>query len=480
VVARLPQVFAALWGGRIDRAKAWVFADHLDSSCTLSAQQISAICAQLVPAAPGLSTGELAARLLRAIIAIDPDHARRRYTRAVREREVISYLDRDGTVTISAHRLPPREAAAATERLRTLAKAVKRAGHPGRVPQIQADLFCGLLNGRYQGYTHEQIIAELLVDATAGDEQVERKPERGPEREAGWEEGSGANERAGDSAVAAPRSEPVSAGSGESGVASGARAGVEIRVGLGTLLGLDDQPGEIPGLGPVLAPIARRLVTTQTRGARWRFAVTDPEGYLLLAGAVRSRPTGSGGGRSEGGIVEVHVPADLLERLSVQPADAGAWAGIVADIATQYRNRNRLLAALDHKPRDRFPDAALARHIEVRDRTCTFPYCRCPAHDCQLDHTTDHAHGGPTTSTNLGPGCTRHHPYKHRNGWRLRQPRPGHFEWTSPLGRIYRTRGQPITPPLPPPRPPRTPRSDNNARPPPTPPAPDLDDGPPS
>jgi hypothetical protein len=178
VVTRLPLVFAALWAGRIDRAKAWVFADHLDPGCTLSQRQIEAICAQLVPLAGCLSTGELAARLLRAIIAIDPEHARRRYTRAVREREVISYLDREGTVTISAHRLSSDEAAAATERLGALAKAAKRAGHPGRLPQIQADLFCGLLNGRYHNQTQPEIIADLLAQARGDDDQTDHADQR--------------------------------------------------------------------------------------------------------------------------------------------------------------------------------------------------------------------------------------------------------------------------------------------------------------
>lgn len=438
VVARLPRVFQALWAGRIDRAKAWVFADHLDSlTCTLTEHQIDAICAQLVPIAPGLTTGELAARLLRAIIAVDPDHARRRYTRAVREREVISYLDRDGTVTISAHRLAPDEAAAATERLGALAKAAKRAGHPGRLTQIQADLFCGLLNGRYHHHSHDEIIADLLAQAGGDNDQGDRP-------------------------------DPRSAGGGRSaasGGSSSARAGVEIRVGLATLLGLDDHPAEIPGLGPVLAPIARDLVMAQASGARWRFAVVDPGGYLLLAGAIRRRPTGGPAGRSAGGIVEIHVPAELLDRLSRDIAD-GRWAGVVADIADQYRDRHRLLAALDRDPGGRFAHAALARHIEVRDRTCTFMGCRCAARHCDLDHTIDHAHGGATTSTNPGPGCGRHHPYKHKLGWLLRQSRPGHFTWTSPLGRTYHTRGQPIMPPLPPSAP-RTGISGATPRPPP-------------
>ncbi|MBO0875464.1 MAG: DUF222 domain-containing protein [Pseudonocardia sp.] len=446
VVAGLQPVFEALWAGRIDRAKAWVFADHLDPvTCTLSEQQIEAICAQLVPLAPGLTTGELAARLLRAIVGVDPDHARRRYTRAVREREVISYLDRDGTVTISAHRLAPDEAAAATERLGALAKAAKRAGHPGRLAQIQADLFCGLLNGRYHHHCRDEIIADLLAQA-GGDDEADR-PNPG-----------GAGGR-----------------SGESGRSSGVRAGVEVRVGLATLLGLDDHPGEIAGLGPVLAPVARDLVMAQASGARWRFAVVDPDGYLLLAGAIRRRPTGWPGGRSAGGIVEIHVPVELLDRLSRDIADAGRWAGVVADIADQYRARHRLLAALHSDPFGRFAHAALSRHIEVRDRTCTFMGCRCVARHCDLDHTVDHAHGGATTPTNLGPGCGRHHLYKHKFGWLLRQPRPGHFTWTSPLGRTYHTRGQPIMPP-PPPSAPRIRISDESPRPPPEGRKHDLDD----
>jgi hypothetical protein len=32
-------------------------------------------------------------------------------------------------------------------------------------------------------------------------------------------------------------------------------------------------------------------------------------------------------------------------------------------------------------------------------------------------------------------------------GWVLRQPEPGVFEWVSPLGRVYRSRAEPILPP---------------------------------
>nr|MBA2323405.1 HNH endonuclease [Pseudonocardiales bacterium] len=226
------------------------------------------------------------------------------------------------------------------------------------------------------------------------------------------------------------------------------RAGVEVRVGLSTLVGLDNRPGEVPGFGPVLADVARGIVAGQHRGAQWRFAVTDDAGYLLLAGATRRRP--GQGGSCDGGIVELHVPASLLERLSTHAGDYGRWAGVIADIAAQYADRDRSLAALDGRPDDRFAHSGLARHIQIRDRSCCHPGCRRPASKSQLDHTIDHARGGVSTQGNTGPGCTRHHLiFKHRLGWTLVQPEPGHFQWTSPLGSVYRTRGEPIIPDLP-------------------------------
>nr|MDQ2707956.1 hypothetical protein [Actinomycetota bacterium] len=226
------------------------------------------------------------------------------------------------------------------------------------------------------------------------------------------------------------------------------REGVEVRVGLFTMLGLDERPGEVPGLGPVLAEVARDIVAAQHRGARWRFAVTDEAGYLLVAGATRQRP--GRGGCCAGGIVELYVSANLLEQVSSQARDYGRWGAVIADIAAQFARRDQLSAALDARPHDRFAHAGLARHIQIRDRHCCHPGCRRPASKSQLDHTIDHTRGGATTQWNTGPGCTRHHLiFKHKLGWALIQPAPGHYVWTSPLGQVYRTRGEQIIPELP-------------------------------
>ena len=250
LVVALPQMFQALLDGRIDRPKAWVFADHLDpQSCGLAADQVEAICARLLPPAPGWTTGQLAARLLRAVIAIDPQAARRRYDRAVRERAVTAYLDRNGTVTVSAVGLAADEAAVACERLERLAATVKRAGHPGRMKQIKADLFVAMLDGRYHQQTQDEIVADLLRQA--GIHGTADGAESGPDSdvEAQADAGAGVEPEPG------VKPDP---GVGEPGRGrSIARAGVEIRVGLSTLLGRDSAPGEIPGLGPVGAGVAR-------------------------------------------------------------------------------------------------------------------------------------------------------------------------------------------------------------------------------
>jgi hypothetical protein len=441
VVTHLPLVFAALEAGLIDRPKAIVFADQLDPAVTeLTREQVAGICGALVPVAPGLTTGRLRARLVRMLFEVDPAHARRRYVRSVRERAVIGYLHRDGTVTVSATGLPPHEAAAACDRLELLARAVKRAGHPGRSAQIQADLFLGMLDGRFHRMTEAQIITALLAD---------RRLEDGAEPPARPTAGRAAAGHAADvSAATGPCGAANDDGAGPAGDHP-PHTGIEIRAGLATVMGLDDRCGEIPGLGPVLAEVARTVVTAQHRGAQWRFAVTDADGFLLLAGVTRRRPVVAGAPAApcRGGVVELHVPATVLERLAADTRICGPWAAVVADIAAQFDRRDELRARLDARPHDRFARAALARYVEVRDRTCSHPGCRRPARSSDKDHTREHARGGSTTRHNIGPGCDRHHMYRHEGGWCLSQPEPGHFVWTSPLGRVYRTRGEPISAP---------------------------------
>jgi hypothetical protein len=459
-----------------------------------------------------LTTGELAARIKKLAIALDPEWAARRYAAAVRDRDVIGYLDEDGTATVTGRGLPAEQAATACARIEDLAKAAKRAGYPGRIGPLRADIYLGLLDGRWTHHSREEIITDLLAQATPAADQPnpdqpapDDAPQRptpddsfaadgipagsalvtnddlgadsdpGAEGAAGGDIGSTADAAAETDTPAGDTSTTGKAGKGARSGDLGGRVGVELRVGLSTLLGHDRHPGDIPGWGTVTAETARALAVTEYR-AEWRYAITDQEGRLILGGITRRRPSApKGNGRDSGpgvwlpatgrerepirgGIVELHIPATLLAELAAHPQTCGPWAAVIGDIATQYCTSatdapDGAGGAGGQDPSARFAGAVLRRHIQIRDRTCVYPGCRCSARHADLDHTLDHGRGGATTEANSGPLCRHDHRLKHEGGWRLRQSEPGHFVWTSPLGRVYHTRPQPITTDLPDPLP---------------------------
>jgi hypothetical protein len=87
---------------------------------------------------------------------------------------------------------------------------------------------------------------------------------------------------------------------------------------------------------------------------------------------------------------------------------------------------------------DRYrPSAELRRWLRARDQRCRFPGCGYLARDCDVDHTTDAAAGGPTAAHNLGVLCRRHHVLKHQTPWTVEQLDGGTFSWTSPTRKIY-------------------------------------------
>ena len=71
--------------------------------------------------------------------------------------------------------------------------------------------------------------------------------------------------------------------------AQGMRPAIQVTVALSTLIGDDEQPGELAGHGPIPASLARHLAADQT--GTWRRLVTDPvTGQLLDYGQDTYRP----------------------------------------------------------------------------------------------------------------------------------------------------------------------------------------------
>jgi hypothetical protein len=152
------------------------------------------------------------------------------------------------------------------------------------------------------------------------------------------------------------------------------RAVIDIQVKLSTLLGLNQDPAILPGWGPVLADIARRVALDQQINPIWRYSVTDDHGRLLHHGHTSRRPT------------------------TTEKA-----------------------------------------FVNARDRTCRAPHCHRPAIDCDQDHRTPWAQGGPSHRGNLCVLCRRHHRMRHELGYTIDHLGGGDYKWTKTNGRHYTT-----------------------------------------
>ena len=217
--------------------------------------------------------------------------------------------------------------------------------------------------------------------------------------------------------------------------------------GTGNLLGLDLPPHRLAAATRRINYLARSLrIDGETRTMDQLRA--DVLLDLLNGTNHTAKPGGSG-------MVDLHVDLDTLAGLVEHPGELAGYGPVIADIARQITNNQhdaewRYTVTHPHTGQiiangttRRRPTAAQRRHVETRDRTCTFPGCRSPATDCDLDHRTPHSQGGPTHITNLGPLCRHHHNIHHHHGWTY-QPLPGgDYQWTSPLGHTYTTSGTP-------------------------------------
>ena len=279
-----------------------------DQTCHLPRELAQQVTGTALERAPDQTTGQLRARLQRLIITIDPAAAKDRYEQKLTERRVVAEMTEDGTANLMGLDLPAADTNSAMRRINRLAHALKAKGDPRRIDQIRADIYLDLLTGR--GQTN--------VNGSAGDRGV-----------------------------------------------------VDIRVDMTTLARIDDNPGEIPGWGPVIADVARQIVD-EASDAEWRITPVDESGHPVGVTTTKRRPTSS-----------------------------------------------------------------QRRQVEARNPTCVFPGCRMPTPDCDLNHEIPWAETHRTTIGELGPLCRHHHVQHHQHRWKLKQNKPGEYEWTSPLGHTY-------------------------------------------
>lgn len=183
---------------------------------------------------------------------------------------------------------------------------------------------------------------------------------------------------------------------------------------------------------------------------------------LLLTAAPEADPTRTDDGPGALGAirarVQVVVPAltildptaendDPAELIGHGPLDAATARGL-AEATTLPWDRvitHPITGAVLHT--DTYHrTTAIDRYLRARDRRCRWPGCTVPAIRCEVDHTREHALGGPTHVANLAHLCQRHHTQKQFTRWSVKQLPGGVLQWTSPTGRTYTDEPLPYSP----------------------------------
>ncbi|MEI6623321.1 MAG: DUF222 domain-containing protein, partial [Actinomycetes bacterium] len=258
VTARLPRVWAKVKSGEVSWAVAAVLADELPAVTPGFEDRARRIEVLMLDRLAGRTPSQVRRIMKRMVARVCPEQTGERAKQAIKARGVSLFPGRDAMATVCAC-LPAADAQyvysvidRAARRRVNAAKAAKKAtrtdgqGAEVEVPSLDA------------------VRADLFVQLAARLDHDER--------------------------TATGSHDPGGAGTG-SGSAPGpftpART-IAVVIDLATVLGLAENPGELPGYGPVPASVARALAADGT-WVRW---VSDPTtGALLDAGRRTYRPS---------------------------------------------------------------------------------------------------------------------------------------------------------------------------------------------
>src|SRR5580692_5915956 len=414
-VTRLSQVPAALAAGVIDMSRAEVFVRELMPLGDELAVRAEAI---VMPRAPGLTTGQLAYALQRAVAAVDPAAAERRKKRAEQDARVEVWMEPGrGTAAVAGRDLPAAAVIAADKRLTAAARWLKARGAGGTMDWLRSRAYLAFING----YRLDGLLAGLLASEAADHGQA-----------AGSSGDFDSSDDAAGASGAPTTGNPAAQAAGDAPSTGCPAGGTQLPAELATpaappglaalagtvnltmpalaWLGLSDVPGEAGGFGALDAGTCRDLtaVLAANPATRWCVTLVRPDGRPIAHGCARAGPGPPGNGD----------PAAWLAKVKIVPIEAGAC---------EHRRESAGYQ----------PSNTLRHVIKIRSRRCGFPGCRRPAVACDDDHTIPYDKGGRTCECNLYPLCRRHHQAKQARGWRLEQPEPGTLIWTLPSGRQY-------------------------------------------
>jgi hypothetical protein len=353
-LVRLPTVLAALLAGRIDRARAAIFASELAG---LGDRQAAAAAMAFLGQAGSMTTGQLRAALRSMVLYLDPAALRRRAEAARADSRVETWPESSGNAALAGRELPPADAIAADERITAIARALKDGGAPGTLDQLRAAVFTALLAGRDP---------ETLLPAPAPG--TDRQPPGGP--------APAPHRRAPDAGGEAGDTRP--------GGLAALTGSVHLTMPVSAWLDLTDAPGEAAALGPLDAWTCRDLAGRLAAGpgTRWCVTLTRPDGTAAAHACARGTPArASPVGPPARGSPVPGSAADLhLRRRQWLAGLAFTW------LETGTCRHPRQAGAYR-------PGHQLRELVKTRNRTC------------DDDHTVPYDQGGKTCECNLAPAC---------------------------------------------------------------------------
>ncbi|MGH6655362.1 MAG: DUF222 domain-containing protein [Actinocrinis sp.] len=342
LAGRLPETLDALGQGRIG----WAQANALvKATVVLDEGTARAVQARVLPRMEAQSTAATRKAVRRAVLALDPHGAELRHRRQAQRRVLQVRSEPDGMATVSLYTTAS-IAAALLAALDRHARQPQQEGDKRTLDQRRADAMATLV-------LHGAGVC-TCTGASAGADV------------------------SGDGVAGSDGTQHPGTAAGAAGRAVLPAALVHVTVGIGTLLGTDQQPGELRGHGPLGAAQARALAFAP--GSLWRRLITTPDGILLHADPRTYRP-----------------PA-ALDRL--------------VRLRDQYCT---------------FPG-------------CTMPAAYCDIDHIEPFNHADPEAGGPTTPENLQALCRHHHQLKTTGRWNAtRDENSTTTTWTAPTGHTYTT-----------------------------------------
>ena len=366
--------------------------------------------AMVLDRAGRLTPAGLRAAIVRAVMEVAPEKARKRREEAARDARVERWAEDSGNAALMGRELPPADVLAADQKITTWARQLKKAGLEGSMDELRARAYLDILLG--QDSRPGQAAAN---DSVGGDGSPD-----GP---------------------TAPAPDGPQAGLIPAGFASR----VTLTIPLTDLTDLADRPGEMAGIGPIDPWLARDLARAAARNPRstWCVTVTDEQGRAIGHGCARPEPAGQKK-RQEPGARDGPGFTFTATGEPGPPGGYGHWR-----LSTVAGGQRDLVVALDpiatgecdhrYEARGHDPGVKLRHLAQVRYATCTGPGCRRPSTQADFEHNVPYRAGGRTCLCNGGPKCRHDHRLKQDPRWKVEQLPSGDFRWTSPSGRQFTT-----------------------------------------